>query len=50
MRIAFIGLGNMGGPMASNLARAGYELALFDRDSNKVDAVRATGAAAGSHA
>ncbi|TIQ61364.1 MAG: NAD(P)-dependent oxidoreductase, partial [Mesorhizobium sp.] len=41
MRIAFIGLGNMGGPMASNLARAGYELALFDLDSNKVDAVRA---------
>ncbi|RVA72449.1 NAD(P)-dependent oxidoreductase, partial [Mesorhizobium sp. M7A.F.Ca.CA.001.08.2.1] len=50
MRIAFIGLGNMGGPMASNLARAGYELALFDLDSNKVDAVRATGAAAGNHA
>ncbi|MER9521813.1 NAD(P)-binding domain-containing protein, partial [Mesorhizobium sp. M0614] len=48
MRIAFIGLGNMGGPMASNLARAGYELALFDLDTNKVDAVRATGAAAGN--
>ncbi|TIQ61529.1 MAG: NAD(P)-dependent oxidoreductase, partial [Mesorhizobium sp.] len=27
-----------------------YELALFDLDSNKVDAVRATGAAAGNHA
>ncbi|MER9793294.1 NAD(P)-dependent oxidoreductase [Mesorhizobium sp. M0213] len=50
MRIAFIGLGNMGGPMASNLARAGYELALFDLDANKVDAVRATGAAAGNQA
>ncbi|RWD60421.1 MAG: NAD(P)-dependent oxidoreductase [Mesorhizobium sp.] len=50
MRIAFIGLGNMGGPMASNLARAGYELALFDLDPNKVEAVRATGAAAGNRA
>jgi len=29
-RIAFIGLGNMGGPMAANLARAGYELRGFD--------------------
>ena len=26
-RIAFIGLGNMGGPMAANLARAGYDAA-----------------------
>ncbi|NGO55817.1 NAD(P)-binding domain-containing protein, partial [Allomesorhizobium camelthorni] len=50
MRIAFIGLGNMGGPMASNLARAGYELALFDLDSNKVEAVQAAGAAAGNQA
>ncbi|MER8401112.1 NAD(P)-dependent oxidoreductase [Mesorhizobium sp. M1348] len=50
MRIAFIGLGNMGGPMASNLARAGYELALFDLDSNKVDAVRSTGVTAGNQA
>ena len=31
-RIAFIGLGNMGGPMASNLAKAGHQLAIFDRD------------------
>ncbi len=29
-RIAFIGLGNMGGPMAANLARAGYDLRGFD--------------------
>jgi len=28
--IAFIGLGNMGGPMAANLARAGYKVAAFD--------------------
>jgi len=30
MRIAFIGLGNMGGPMALNLHRAGHEVAAFD--------------------
>ena len=29
-RIAFIGLGNMGGPMAANLARAGYDARGFD--------------------
>jgi 3-hydroxyisobutyrate dehydrogenase len=29
-RIAFIGLGNMGGPMAANLLKAGYELTVFD--------------------
>jgi len=30
MRIAFIGLGNMGAPMARNLLAAGHELTLFD--------------------
>lgn len=30
MRIGFIGLGNMGGPMALNLARAGHEVTGFD--------------------
>ena len=30
MRIAFIGLGNMGAPMARNLLKAGHELHLFD--------------------
>ena len=30
MRIAFIGLGNMGAPMARNLIKAGHHLALFD--------------------
>lgn len=29
-RIAFIGLGHMGGPMALNLCRAGHELVVFD--------------------
>ena len=30
MRIGFIGLGNMGGPMAANLAKAGHEVRGFD--------------------
>ncbi|SDW47481.1 3-hydroxyisobutyrate dehydrogenase [Roseicitreum antarcticum] len=30
MKIGFIGLGNMGGPMAANLAAAGHEVAGFD--------------------
>jgi 3-hydroxyisobutyrate dehydrogenase len=30
MRIAFIGLGNMGAPMAANLAKAGHEVTGFD--------------------
>jgi len=30
MRIGFIGLGNMGGPMAANLAKAGHQVAGFD--------------------
>jgi len=30
MKIAFIGLGNMGGPMASNLAKASHEVMGFD--------------------
>ena len=30
MKIAFIGLGNMGGPMALNLQKAGHTLSAFD--------------------
>lgn len=30
MRIGFIGLGNMGGPMAANLAKAGHQVRGFD--------------------
>ncbi len=29
-KIGFIGLGIMGGPMATNLINAGYELKVFD--------------------
>ena len=30
MKIAFIGLGNMGGGMAANLVKAGHEVRAFD--------------------
>ncbi|HSS83990.1 MAG TPA: NAD(P)-binding domain-containing protein, partial [Reyranella sp.] len=29
-KIAFIGLGNMGGPMAANLAKAQHQVTAFD--------------------
>jgi 3-hydroxyisobutyrate dehydrogenase len=35
MKIAFIGLGVMGYPMAGHLARAGYEMAVFNRSPEK---------------
>ena len=41
--IAFIGLGNMGGPMAANLAKAGHEVSGFDLS----EASRAAAAQAG---
>ncbi len=36
MHIGFLGLGNMGSPMASNLLKAGYQLSVFDLSSNAV--------------
>ena len=37
MRIGFIGLGNMGRPMAANLARAGQDLIVYDIERSVVD-------------
>ncbi|MCF6288448.1 MAG: 3-hydroxyisobutyrate dehydrogenase [Proteobacteria bacterium] len=34
--IAFIGLGNMGGPMATNLIKAGYNLTVYDLNKDVV--------------
>jgi 3-hydroxyisobutyrate dehydrogenase len=42
-RIAFIGLGNMGGPMAANLAKAGHEVVGYDLDAALCEAVAARG-------
>ncbi len=36
--IAVVGIGNMGSPMATNLARAGFEVVAVDTDMTKADA------------
>ena len=43
-KIAFIGLGNMGGPMAVNLVKAGHEVTVFDLVPAAVEAAVAEGA------
>jgi 3-hydroxyisobutyrate dehydrogenase len=42
-RIAFIGLGNMGGGMAANQAKAGHEVQAFDLSKAAVDKAAAAG-------
>jgi 3-hydroxyisobutyrate dehydrogenase len=44
-RVAFIGLGNMGGGMAANLAKAGHEVAAFDLSEDALARAEARGAA-----
>ncbi|MBB5321405.1 3-hydroxyisobutyrate dehydrogenase [Marinobacter oulmenensis] len=44
-KIAFIGLGNMGGPMASNLLKAGHDVTVFDLSKDAVSALVSDGAA-----
>jgi 3-hydroxyisobutyrate dehydrogenase len=46
MKIAFIGLGHMGAPMARNLLKAGHSLTVFDVVSGNVEALVQAGAAA----
>ena len=48
MQIGFIGLGNMGGPMAANLARAGHQVTGFDLAAPMPEGV--TGAASAAAA
>src|SRR5690349_24805807 len=43
--IAFIGLGNMGGPMAANLVKAGHKVVAFDLVAASRDQARSDGAA-----
>jgi 3-hydroxyisobutyrate dehydrogenase len=38
MRIAFIGLGIMGGPMAGHLQRGGHDVTVFNRTASRADA------------
>ncbi|RBQ16922.1 3-hydroxyisobutyrate dehydrogenase [Spongiactinospora rosea] len=43
MTIAFIGLGNMGGPMAANLVKAGHDVHGFDLDEAALERAAASG-------
>jgi len=42
-RVAFIGLGNMGGGMAANLAKAGHEVRAFDLSADALERAKAKG-------
>lgn len=46
MNIGFIGLGNMGGPMAANLAKAGHSVTGFDMADVQIEGVSMAGSAA----
>lgn len=48
--VGFIGLGNMGGPMALNLVKNGFALVVHDIDPAKVERLRARGAKAADSA
>jgi 4-hydroxybutyrate dehydrogenase / sulfolactaldehyde 3-reductase len=47
-RIGFIGLGAMGRPMASNMARKGFNVLAYDLQPQALDAVVSAGATAAS--
>ncbi len=42
-RVAFIGLGNMGGGMAANLAKKGHDVRAFDLSAEALDRAKAAG-------
>ena len=44
MKIAFIGLGIMGKPMALNLLKAGHNLFVYDRNTATLEELKAAGA------
>jgi 3-hydroxyisobutyrate dehydrogenase-like beta-hydroxyacid dehydrogenase len=44
MRIGFIGLGNMGAPIAANLVRAGHDVAVWNRTAAKARPLQEAGA------
>lgn len=46
MKIAFIGLGNMGGGMAANLVKAGHEVKAFDLSADALERAKGSGCAA----
>ncbi len=50
MRVGFIGLGVMGGPMAMNIVQKGHELTVYDRSAEAVARLVAAGARAAASA
>ncbi|WP_280548302.1 3-hydroxyisobutyrate dehydrogenase [Halomonas sp. 11-S5] len=50
MNIAFIGLGNMGAPMATNLVKAGHDVTVFDLVESAIQSLEAEGARRGASA
>jgi 3-hydroxyisobutyrate dehydrogenase-like beta-hydroxyacid dehydrogenase len=44
MNVGFIGLGNMGSPMAENLLKAGHSLVVYNRTRSRADSLAAKGA------
>lgn len=42
MKVAFIGVGNMGGPMAANIAKGGHEVLVLDSNTARNSKVAAT--------
>ena len=48
--VAFIGLGNMGGPMATNLVEAGHSVTVFDLSQAACDQLQEAGASVASTA
>jgi 3-hydroxyisobutyrate dehydrogenase len=48
--VAFIGLGNMGGPMAINLVEAGHTVTVFDLSQAACDQLQEAGASVASTA
>ncbi len=49
-KIGFIGLGNMGGPMALNLLKAGHDVTVFDLSADAVATLRSAGASVAASA
>ncbi|PZC46345.1 MAG: 3-hydroxyisobutyrate dehydrogenase [Chloroflexi bacterium] len=43
-KVGFIGLGTMGGPMATNLIKAGHDLTIYDINGEAVEAIASLGA------
>jgi len=48
--IGFIGLGNMGGPMAANLVKAGHDVTGYDLNPAALQALAAAGGSAAASA